>query len=143
MPAKAHPFKPEEWSEVVKSAAGALTDNKIYPACTLITGLPEEEDEDVMATMELMDDLKGFKSLIVPLFFVPLGRMKDKDWFEFEKMTESQKQLLIQCFRHDVRFAKELMKEYFIDKRYGWFFEKGFNLFTWLLERRAKKEGLY
>ncbi|HDI51559.1 MAG TPA: B12-binding domain-containing radical SAM protein, partial [Bacteroidetes bacterium] len=68
MPAKARPFKAEEWPEVVVQGAGIMKDNHLIPACTLITGLPEETDNDVIKTIELMDELKDFPSLIVPLF---------------------------------------------------------------------------
>jgi len=140
MPAKAHPFKPEEWPDVVKTAAGVMTDNGLFPACTLITGLPEEEDSDVIATIELIDDLEDFQSLIVPLFFVPLGRLKDEDWFKFEDVRDLQRELMIKCLQHDLRWARRLMDRYFEDKKFGWFYKDAFNLFVWLLERRAKRE---
>jgi radical SAM superfamily enzyme YgiQ (UPF0313 family) len=75
MPAKAHPFKAEEWPDVVRNGMGIMHDNMLVPACTLIVGLPEEKPDDVLKTMELLDDLKDCRSLIVPLFFVPLGRL--------------------------------------------------------------------
>lgn len=74
MPAKVRPFHPEQWPEVVKTAAGIMTDNNLIPACTLIMGLPQETEDDVIKTIELMDDLNDFKSLIVPLFFCPFGK---------------------------------------------------------------------
>jgi radical SAM superfamily enzyme YgiQ (UPF0313 family) len=136
MPAKVRPFQPEQWPEVVKTAAGIMTDNNLVPACTLITGLPQETDDDVVKTIELMDDLKDFKSLIVPLFFVPLGRLKDKDWFTIEQMSDLQKALLVKCLRHDLYWAKEIMKTYF--KGYL----RVFSLFYWFfvraIERKAK-----
>jgi len=68
MPAKAHPFKAEEWPQVVRTGMGLMHDNKLVPVYTLIVGLPEEKEEDIIKTMELVDDLKGFRSLVVPLF---------------------------------------------------------------------------
>jgi len=68
MPAKAHPFKAEEWTQVVQTGMGLMHDNKLVPACTLIVGLPEEKEEDIIKTMELVDDLKHVRSFIVPLF---------------------------------------------------------------------------
>lgn len=113
MPAKAKPFKAEEWPEVVIQGAKIMKDCNLIPACTLITGLPEETEDDVMKTIELVDDLKDFPSLIVPLFFVPMGKLKDKDWFRKEDMNEAQKELLMNCLRHDVRWTKEIAKIYF------------------------------
>lgn len=113
MPAKAHPFKPEEWPTVVKNAAGLMGDNNIVPACTLIVGLPQETENDVLKTIELLDDLKGFKSLIVPLFFIPLGRLKDKDWFEAEQMSGLHRELLYKCLNHDLKWLRLLVHDYF------------------------------
>lgn len=46
MPAKAHPFKAEEWPQVVLEGMGIMHDNQLVPACTLIVGLPEEREEE-------------------------------------------------------------------------------------------------
>jgi len=138
MPAKARPFRPEQWPEVVKTAAGIMTDNNLVPACTLITGLPQETEDDVIKTIELMDDLKGFKSLIVPLFFVPLGRLKDENWFTMEQMSDLQMGLLIKCLKHDIYWAKVIMKSYFKGKWYSRFLSFLYWLFVKIIERKAK-----
>ncbi|HHF56097.1 MAG TPA: B12-binding domain-containing radical SAM protein, partial [Thermoplasmatales archaeon] len=117
MPAKAKPFKPEQYPEIVKEAAGIMTDNNLIPACTLITGLPEETEDDIIKTIELMDDLKDFKSVIVPLFFVPMGKLKDKDWFKEHEMNELHRELLIKCLQHDIKWVKIIANEYFQEKK--------------------------
>ena len=45
-----------------------MTDKNLVPECTLITGLPEETEKDVIKTLELMDESKDLKSLRMPLF---------------------------------------------------------------------------
>jgi radical SAM superfamily enzyme YgiQ (UPF0313 family) len=141
MPAKARPFKPEEWPEVVKSAAGIMADCGLVPACTLITGLPEETEDDVIKTIELIEDLKWFKSLIVPLFFVPMGRLKGEDWFKAEQMTASQIELFLICLRHDLRWAKAFMDDYLKGKPYAPLLKPLYKIVIWATERRARKEG--
>jgi len=47
---------------------GLMHDNKLVPACTLIVGLPDEKEEDVIKTMELVTTSRVLVSLIVPLF---------------------------------------------------------------------------
>jgi radical SAM superfamily enzyme YgiQ (UPF0313 family) len=138
MPAKARPFRPEQWPEVVKTAAGIMTDNNLVPACTLITGLPQETEDDVIRTIELIDDLKDFKSLIVPLFFVPLGRLKDDDWFKMEQVNDLQMELLVKCLKHDVYWTKVMMKSYFKGKWYSKILSSLFWLFIKVVERKAK-----
>jgi radical SAM superfamily enzyme YgiQ (UPF0313 family) len=118
MPAKAHPFKAEDWHDVVCSGMGLMHDNKLVPACTLIVGLPEEQESDIIKTMELVDDLKEMRSLIVPLFFVPLGKLKSEDWFTNTKLSKVHKQLLIQCAEHDFRWVDNLLDWSFSGKWY-------------------------
>ena len=142
MPAKTKPFKPEEYPEIVKESAGTLTDNNLFPACTLIAGLPEETEDDIIKTIELIEDLKDFKSVIVPLFFVPLGRLKDKDWFKKEKMNELHKELLIQCMRHNLRWVKKIADSYFQEKRRDVIIKPFYLLFMKLIEWQAKKKGI-
>jgi radical SAM superfamily enzyme YgiQ (UPF0313 family) len=119
MPAKAHPFKAIEWHDVVVNGMGLMHDNKLVPACTLIVGLPEEKEEDVAKTMDLIDDLKDMRSLIVPLFFVPLGKLTSEDWFTDTKLSKSHKNLLIQCAEHDFRWVDNLLDWSFKDKWYS------------------------
>jgi radical SAM superfamily enzyme YgiQ (UPF0313 family) len=138
MPAKARPFSPEQWPEVVKTAAGIMTDNNLVPACTLITGLPQETEDDVIRTIELLDDLKDFKSLIVPLFFVPLGRLRDDDWFSTEQINDLQVELLVKCLRHDLYWANVIMKSYFKGKWYSKILSSFYWLFVKAIERKAK-----
>ena len=118
MPAKAHPFKAEDWHDVVCSGMGLMHDNKLVPACTLIVGLPEEQESDIIKTMDLVDDLKEMRSLIVPLFFVPLGKLNSEDWFTETKLSEVHKQLLIQCAEHDFRWVDNLLDWSFSGKWY-------------------------
>jgi len=135
MPAKAKPFKAEEWPEVVVQGAGIMKDNHLIPACTLVTGLPEETDNDVIKSIELMDELKDFPSLIVPLFFVPMGRLKEKNWFKKEQMSDLQKELMIKCLQHDIHWAKEIGKIYF-----NVFIKPLYFLFIKLIEWQGKKK---
>jgi radical SAM superfamily enzyme YgiQ (UPF0313 family) len=137
MRAKALPFSPEQWPEVVKKAAGIMADNNLVPACTLITGLPQETEEDTIKTIELVEDLKDFKSLIVPLFFVPLGKLKDRDWFTMEEMNNLQMELLIKCLRHDIYWTKVIMKSYFRGLS-GKIFSLLYWLFVKIVERKAR-----
>ncbi len=109
MPAKAHPFKADDWHDVVVDGMGLMHDNQLVPACTLIVGLPDEKEEDVIKTMDLIDDLKDMRSLIVPLFFVPLGKLTSEDWFTETKLSVLHKQLLIRCAEHDFRWVDNLL----------------------------------
>ncbi len=119
MPAKAHPFKADDWHDVVVNGLGLMHDNKLVPACTLIVGLPDEREEDVSKTMDLIDDLKDMRSLIVPLFFVPLGKLTNEDWFTETKLSKQHRDLLIRCAEHDFRWVDNLLDWSFKGKWYS------------------------
>jgi radical SAM superfamily enzyme YgiQ (UPF0313 family) len=139
MPAKAHPFKAEKWPEVVKTGMELMHDNRLVPACTLIVGLPEETEDDIIRTIELMDDLKNVRSLIVPLFFVPLGRLKQRDWFKRAELTDLHKQLLFQCVEHDFRWVDDLLDLSFRDKWYGRFLREFYRGFAGIAKRKVRQ----
>ena len=109
MPAKAFPFKPEEWPQVARQGFGIMHDHKLIPAATLIVGLPEETEDDVAKTLELLDDVKDCRSLIVPLFFVPLGRLKNKDWFRETQVNKLHEELMFKCAEHSLRWVDDLL----------------------------------
>ena len=140
MPAKALPFKPEEWPQVIKQGMGLMHDNLLVPAGTLIVGLPEETEDDLLKTMEMMDDIKDCRSLIVPLFFVPLGKLKNEDWFKDTSMTELHNQLLIQCAEHDFRWVDNLLDMVFAGKWYSPAFRGAYKIFAWVAKRRTRQE---
>ncbi len=142
MPAKAHPFKPEEWPEVVRMGMGLMHDYKLIPACTLIVGVPEETEDDIIKTIELMDDLKGIRSLIVPLFFVPMGRLKDEDWFKETKMNQLHMELLTKCLKHDFYWIDSLIDLAFEGKWYAKLLRPFYRLFVGVIRYKAKKAGI-
>jgi radical SAM superfamily enzyme YgiQ (UPF0313 family) len=118
MPAKAHPFSADNWHDVVCEGLGVMHDNMLAPACTLIVGLPDEQESDILKTMDLIDDTKDMRCLIVPLFFVPLGKLASEDWFTDTKLNELHKKLLIQCAERDFRWVDNLIDLSFSDKWY-------------------------
>ena len=64
-----------------------------------------------------MDELKSFKSLIVPLFLVSMGELKDKtESFNIKNMTPRQSQLFLACWEHNIDWGQTLMREYFWTK---------------------------
>jgi radical SAM superfamily enzyme YgiQ (UPF0313 family) len=141
MPAKAHPFRAEDWHDVVVDGMGLMHDNMLVPACTLILGLPDEREEDITLTLDLVDDLKDMRSLIVPLFFVPLGKLKSEDWFTKTQLSERHKQLLVRCAEHDFRWVDNLLDWSISGKWYSWImkrFYKGFSAFAKYKVRRLE-----
>jgi radical SAM superfamily enzyme YgiQ (UPF0313 family) len=109
---KCKPFKPEDWPEVVVNAFEILSENRWEPCATLIMGLPEETEEDIELTIELVERLRGFESFMVPLFFVSMGGLKNKaESFTLQKMTPKHSELLLKCWEHNFNWLPRLLKE--------------------------------
>jgi radical SAM superfamily enzyme YgiQ (UPF0313 family) len=117
MAGKAKPFSPEEWPKVVVDAFQTLNENNWVPCATLIIGLPGETEEDVELTMDLVARLHEYKSLLVPLFMVSEGGLKDKaKSFKIEDISHKQAELFLQCWEHDLDWAQTFLNEYFVMK---------------------------
>ncbi|MEN2974929.1 MAG: radical SAM protein [Candidatus Caldarchaeales archaeon] len=116
MPAKSLPYSPETWPSVVEDAFSIMHENNIVPAATLILGLPEETLEDLMLTAELIDRLRPYRSLIVPMFFVPMGILKDKDWFTEVKIKDEHIEVMRRCLWHSIYWAEDIMNRFYLKK---------------------------
>jgi radical SAM superfamily enzyme YgiQ (UPF0313 family) len=112
MKGKTKPFKPEEWPEVVIESHNLMSDNNWIPAETLIMGLPGEKSEDVQKTIDLINDLSDYKSLIVPLYFVPIGNLQGKGFFRTKDNMPEHWQLLAICFRHLLKWSYKIADEH-------------------------------
>ena len=117
MAGKAKPFKPEQWPDVVVNAFKILSNNFWVPCATLIVGLPGETDEDAQLTIDLVKKLHDYKSLLVPLFMVSEGGLKDKaPSFKMADITKKQSELFVTCWQHNVDWAETFLNEYFVTK---------------------------
>lgn len=114
MPAKPAPYSVESWPELVEDSFRILHENTIIPAATLIVGLPEETEGDIVKTTELVEKLRPYRSLIIPMYFVPMGFFKDKRWYRKEYMEDAYRELAIACLRHCFYWADEIMSKFYI-----------------------------
>lgn len=115
MKGKCKPFEPEDWPQVVLKAFEVMSDNYWVPCATLIIGLPGETDKDINLTIDLLKELRKFKSIIVPLFLVSMAGLKDKtESFNIETMTPKQTELFLKCWEHNIDWGQTLMQEYFL-----------------------------
>ena len=108
MPSKGIPFSIEDWPSVVLEGLRTLNENNWFPVMTLIVGSPEETDEDVMATLDLVYEMerRGLFAFLVPSIFTPLHdtRMeKEKGVAETRQLTPLQWQLMMKCWKLNLR----------------------------------------
>ncbi|MFX1483806.1 MAG: B12-binding domain-containing radical SAM protein [Promethearchaeota archaeon] len=110
MAGKTKPFSPDEWTWVVREAMRIIDENNWHVVATLIMGLPSEGREDIIDTFKLIGSLKKFKSLYIPLFFVPMSmtRLSDRTRFISKKMTKEHWILLERCWKHNLKHIFDL-----------------------------------
>lgn len=113
MGGKCKPFTPEEWPTVVLRAFEILSENNWVPCATLILGLPGEKEGDLEVTIDLIEELRPFKSLIVPLFLVATGGLKSKaESFGLEDMGQRHSEVFLKCWEHNLDWGPTLINEW-------------------------------
>ena len=108
MKGKARPFKPREWPEMIIESHKLLHDNHWVPVETIIMGLPGEEPDDIRQTIDLVEDISEYKSLIVPLYFVPIGNLQGKGFHKTKNNCPDDWKLLAVSIRHCFKWVNQL-----------------------------------
>ena len=117
MSRKCAPFKPIEWPHVVETAFSICHDNNWVPAATLVVNLPGETDQDVMQTVELIENLREYRSFIVPLLFVPFGGMEGRSMRMIEDARCCHYELYKAVWEHDMKWVNVISDDYVRDNK--------------------------
>jgi radical SAM superfamily enzyme YgiQ (UPF0313 family) len=108
MKGKALPFSVDNWPELVIQGMGLMNDYDWWPLCTIMTGQPEETEEDVLATLNLIDDLKAHnaKMFYTPVLFIPLkdALLGNCSRTNLSNLTELQWEVLARCWKNNIDF---------------------------------------
>jgi len=112
MKMKPAPFKPSEWPHVVETAFAICAENHWVPAATLLVNLPGEAECDVLQTIDLIDNLYDYRSLMVPLLYVPLGGDTTKPMRVLEDAKYYHFELYRSIWKHDMRWLREIAHDY-------------------------------
>ena len=108
MKGKALPYSIDNWPELVVEAIGIMNDYDWWPLCTIMTGQPDEKEEDVIATLDLIDDLRNHnaKMFYTPVLFIPLKEaiLSDSRRTNLNNLTELQWEVLARCWRNNIDF---------------------------------------
>ncbi len=143
MPGKSAPFPAESWPDIVEEAFAIMADNDIVPAATIILNLPEEKQEDLDATVRLIERLRDYPSLIVPMYFVPMGVLKDKRALLNFSIKPEHVEVMWMCLEHSLKWAPELARKYLAENPFVRFAIRLFLRFVeWKkrsLERRVRE----
>jgi radical SAM superfamily enzyme YgiQ (UPF0313 family) len=114
MPRKALPEKAEDWPEIVRDCYGLFADQSWLPVASLVLGLPGEMPDDVLKTIELVESLKGYTGLMLPLFFTPMAQTKlgGVNGFGKEAATPEHWELVGLCLEYNLRHLRKLHSLY-------------------------------
>ena len=112
MSGKPRPWKPKEWPSVVLESLAAMNDNYWYPCCTLIVGFPDETEDDLVKTIELVDQIKSMnaKAWLFPLFMVPMGGslLSKERFYDLARLPQAGWDLLSTCWSYSLKFTREV-----------------------------------
>jgi radical SAM superfamily enzyme YgiQ (UPF0313 family) len=108
MKGKALPFSVDNWPELVVQGVGTMNDNDWWPLCTIMTGQPDETEEDVRATLDLIDDLRNHnaKMFYTPVLFIPLKEavLGNQRRTNLKNLSELQWEVISRCWRNNIDF---------------------------------------
>ncbi|WP_223211927.1 B12-binding domain-containing radical SAM protein [Thermococcus henrietii] len=114
---KMKPFSPEEWPWVLLNGTYVFNKNYWFPAYTTILGLPGDTDEYEIETARLIITMErelenklgnGAHFTVTPLAFVPMGLLKDQEFYRIEDMiTYGQFLHLYYAWKH---LGKEVVR---------------------------------
>lgn len=108
MRGKALPFSVDTWPELVVQGVGLMNDHDWWPLCTIMTGQPDETEDDVLATLELIDDLRNHnaKMFYTPVIFIPLKEavLGNCQRTNLSNLSELQWEVLSRCWRNNIDF---------------------------------------
>jgi len=115
MKGKALPFSVDNWPEIVVEAIGKMNDYDWWPLCTIMTGQPDETEDDVIATINLIDDLRAHnaKMFYTPVLFIPLKEavLGNQRRTNLDGLTELQWEVISRCWRNNIDFwAPDMQK---------------------------------
>jgi len=75
MSGKPRPWTPQEWPETVLDATRIMNENHWYPCYTMIVGFPDEQEDDIVKSIELVNEIKNMKAMAwtFPLLSIPIS----------------------------------------------------------------------
>jgi radical SAM superfamily enzyme YgiQ (UPF0313 family) len=76
MAGKPKPFDAKDWQELVEQSIGILNDNGWIVCGTMITGFPEEKDDDVIKSIKLVEKLAKYDCFLFVLPFISMGGLR-------------------------------------------------------------------
>ncbi|NON61346.1 radical SAM protein [Acidianus sp. RZ1] len=113
MTAKAFPWTVREWKNIIIDATAIMNENFIYPCYTMTIGYPEETEDDVEKSIDLVQSIidHKFTAWIFPLPVIPISTTYiSKNAYPTPKSLPSNYwDLLYISWKYDLQITRELI----------------------------------
>lgn len=152
---KVKPFDASEWPWVLLNGTYAFNKYFWFPAYTSIVGLPGETEEDEIDTARLIVTMRerlseelGEKAhfIVVPLAFVPMGLLKDEEFFDVEhQLTLGRLLHIYHAWRHilwELEHGLKIVKPGVISYVFSPIIRLGLKFLLRNMEKWAAKNGV-
>jgi len=152
MRAKAFPFSPKEWHDIIIDATAIMNDNYIFPCYTMTIGYPDETDEDVQQSIELVQKIidHGFIAWVFPLPVIPIAttRIRDNPFPYMDRLPSKYWDLLYISWSYDLKITRKLapvitnkVKNKIIRKMEQYMINKIFSSIEWYFYELKQTKG--
>jgi radical SAM superfamily enzyme YgiQ (UPF0313 family) len=129
MPGKALPFDIRDWPDIVYEGIQILNRNNWFPVCTFIVGLPDETEDDVKQSLDLLHRLRRNKILYIPSIFTPLEdtRMARGPVLKPRQLTQLQWEFILTAWRQSLDFAavRQSSRAMYTAGAYAFYYARG------------------
>jgi len=125
MASKTKPFQPEQWKNMIYETLEKMHKNMIIPFCSIIFGLPNESIKDKEETLKLIKEINNFRSILFPVNFIPMGKLKNKNSYfkNLEDLHFIDREICFQCVDHNLKWINKSKKLLYKDLKYKFLFD--------------------
>ena len=113
MSAKAFPWTPKDWKNIIIDATGIMNNYYIYPCYTMTIGYPEETEEDVRESMDLVQSIidHKFTAWVFPLPVIPISTsyISKNPYPKPETLPEGYWDLLYMSWNYNFKVTRDLI----------------------------------
>ena len=115
MRGKPFPWKPADWKNVILESTPIMNDAHITPCYTMTVGYQDETEEDLMQTIELVQDIidQKLRAWVFPLPVIPMGtsRIRNNPFPIMEKLPKGYWDLLYVSWKYDLEMTRRMMPD--------------------------------
>jgi radical SAM superfamily enzyme YgiQ (UPF0313 family) len=112
-PGKIAPFDPDDWGQMLRETADRMNRCGFFPVFSIVLGLPGETRADVIATLELVRDLRCKRAVVFPVFYEPLSpeEIAAGNRFTLMSMTPDHLELYRTCYELNFEMVPRLFRD--------------------------------